>query len=310
MGHAAAIAAARSFLNHARFVRSAAFDTFLASLACIGGPKQNGLYLRIENLTGVFLRHALTQPSPKLGTLEAALTAVVCTLAASYTLLFSLTLVSAFNLASAFGQALLGLLPPLTRTLKLVWRLCPHLLGAFIWALKTLLALGIFTLSRLIDLASLFATRAGRGLEKPSPADSPFIVRVATRVRRKLWPLYTDELGRSYLRRTPIGGVLALARVSTSSLKLPLKEALGALVFLSFAAVVFSLPTELLTRATILYSSVVTYLGLRVFFKTKPKALRFARGCRLLGAKVGRRLSILWFWRCFGGRVAGARFRA
>lgn len=299
-----------------------AFDAFLASLASIGGPRQAELYLKLEHLSRVLLKATVVQPSPNLGALERALTAAVYASAASFTLLFFFTLISTLNLALVFRQALLGLLPPLTRGLGFVWGLCFLSPGLIILASRALLALGVFTLNCFVIFINFSAPRVKKSLgalilglvsrlssEEPSPAPAPFIIRVAKRAQRRVWPFYTDEFGRSYFRRTAMGGGVALAKASVLSLKLFLRETLGVLGLLLFTAVVLSLPAEPLTRAYVLYSSLVAYSALKVLFKVKPKALRFAQRYRRLRAKVGNFFFLLWFWRRFGGKVIWLRFR-
>jgi hypothetical protein len=289
--HATTINIVQSCLNHASFVRAAALDAFLASLACGACQGRSNAYLKLERLTLLFLKRALPQPSQKLSVLGTALTATVYTLTVLYTLLFVLTLISTLSLALVCGQILSASSALLVRSLKLGWGLCSYGAPSLFWALRLSLALGLFMLNRLMVLFTPLNPPKGPGAPMLR-LEEPFISKVLRKIQRRAWPLYTDEFGRSYFRRTSVGGVLILVKASSLKLKLRLKKALKVFGFLLFAVIIFlmifSLPAGPLTRARASCLVLLACLGLKVIFEVKLKARRFVQWCRCLRAKADR----------------------
>ncbi len=281
----------------------------------------------MDRFAEALLKAAPLSPNSKVRPLEVVMVVIPCALAASYSLFFFFALISALNLARAIGQAAPKLLYLPTKTLVTLAPLlgglcaaCLNALGFAVRALVSFLTLGSLMLNCFIILANRHVVRlklkirelalglaASLGIITPQEAEGSFLAKVAKRVRRRVWPFYTDEFGQSYFRRTTVGRTLALLKTCVLGFTSLLREVLGALFFLFFTMLVFLLPIDIFSRANVFYSSLAAYVAVRVFIKIKPKALRLARRFRRFKARVKRYPSMVWFRRYVENKVAEIR---
>jgi hypothetical protein len=245
----ALIAAIEPCLSCAYFSRSLAFDSLLTSLFYIKGPTPWGLYFRLEGAAKALLKTTPPLQNSELSGLGAAVAFVFCAVEILFTVLFFFGVIATFNLALIANQALSTVLAPLAKgAIRYVWKACLRALSLTAMALNFTLILASYILIRFAVVVNFCVVRA-----------------------KKVWPLYTDELGRSYFRRTTIGGILALSKTCASSAGSLLKEVLGAVGILILTTIIFLLPTDILTRGYTFYSAMATCATLKVFIKVRPK---------------------------------------